>query len=267
MADTETPTTEQAMPTNVIAALARVEAEMGGVAKKTGAQRGRTESGVNYAYRGIDEIAAAAQSLLGKYGVVMVPTVVSRDTIEITVGGKPWTDTFVLIEWHIYGPGGVDDVITSRTEGWGRDNADKGINKAMTGAYKNLMLRMLCIGDPGDDTDGASHERDDHSQQYEPPPETPQERAEREAKERKATEVRELFAKVKAAAGTPTAESLKELAKQENKKLTEQALAEDDDWREMVRLLVEALGAEESTNPQLPVDGNPERPVEGSEGS
>ncbi len=28
----------------------------------------------------------------------------------------------------------------------------------MTGAYKNLLLRLLCIGDPADDTDGHTAE-------------------------------------------------------------------------------------------------------------
>jgi hypothetical protein len=47
----------------------------------------------------------------------------------------------------------------ARTEGLGEDNADKGINKAMTGAYKNLLLRILCIGDPQDDTDHESNQK------------------------------------------------------------------------------------------------------------
>ena len=46
------------------------------------------------------------------------------------------------------------------TEGLGRDNSDKGYNKASTAAFKNLLLRLLCIGDPRDDTDGHVVELD-----------------------------------------------------------------------------------------------------------
>jgi hypothetical protein len=60
----------------------------------------------------------------------------------------------------VYGPGGLEDRIESVTMGIGRDNSDKSANKAMTGAFKNLLLRLLCIGDPADDTDGHTVEGD-----------------------------------------------------------------------------------------------------------
>jgi hypothetical protein len=149
---------------DVIAALAAVQAEIGGIEKLSVEERRRRgtvvgDTGVSYAYRGIDQIAAAAQPLLGLAGVVIVPTVTARTITEITVNNKPWSDTLLTVEWRIYGPGGVTDMITATTEGWGRDNSDKGINKAMTGAFKNVLLRLLCIGDPQDDTDGHTHER------------------------------------------------------------------------------------------------------------
>lgn len=153
-------------PTNVIAALARVQADIGGIEKLTPEQRrkkgqgGGDERGVSYAYRGIDQIAAAAQPLFGKYGIVVVPQSRSYVAKEITVNAKPWTDAELIVDWRVYGPGGREDFIDARTVGLGRDNSDKACNKAMTGAYKNLLLRILCIGDPDDDTDGHTHERD-----------------------------------------------------------------------------------------------------------
>jgi hypothetical protein len=149
-------------PTNVIEGLARVEAEIGGIRKLTKAQRqaaGMTvdESGqaVPWPYRGIDQICQQAQPLLGKYGVVIVPKVTNHIVDPVPHYGKEgtWFDTTVHVTWTIYGPGGPDDKIKSRTIGVGRDNSDKGINKAMTVAYKNLLLRLLSIGDPQDDLD------------------------------------------------------------------------------------------------------------------
>ncbi len=142
-------------PANVIEALAAVEGEIGGIEKRRGG-----DGNLQYAFRGIDAISTAVQPLFAKYGVVIVPNVTEYSLNEITVNGKPWTDGTVSVAWTIYGPGGVDDRIEARTVGIGRDNADKNYPKAITQAYKNLLLRLLCIGDPEDDTDGITHERD-----------------------------------------------------------------------------------------------------------
>jgi hypothetical protein len=159
MTDTQT-------PTNVNAALARVMVEMGGIAKKAGGDLG-------FPYRGIDAICAAAQPLLGQYGVTTTPYVVARDEKKILKGRNQseWSSTTVTVDWAVRGPSwraagtqsetdpGCADEFVARTEGLGEDNADKGINKAMTGAYKNLLLRILCIGDPQDDTDHESNQK------------------------------------------------------------------------------------------------------------
>lgn len=145
-----------AMPANVIAALALVEAEIGGIEKRRGG-----DGGIQYAFRGIDAISTQVQPLFARHGVVIVPLVESYSLNEITVNGKPWTDATVAVAWSIYGPGGTGDVIQARTVGMGRDSTDKGYPKAITQAYKNLLLRLLCIGDPEDDTDGHTYERDE----------------------------------------------------------------------------------------------------------
>jgi hypothetical protein len=157
------------MPTNVITAIARVMAEMGGIGKSK-----PKDSQIAYAYRGIDAICAAAQPLLGSYGVVIVPTAVKMiSTQDITVNGKPWVDQFVEVDWTIYGPGGSTDMITSTTQGLGRDNSDKAINKACTGAFKNLLLRLLCIGDPKDDADQPEHQNNVTDNAPRPAPSAP----------------------------------------------------------------------------------------------
>lgn len=175
MTDTPTETTEveadafgptitrsDPMPTNVVQAIAAVMAEMGGIPKmsaaahkaRSGVQDAGPERGVSYAYRSIDQIAAAAQPLLGHYGVVILPDVVEHDITDITVGGNPWTSHMMKVEWHVFGPGGVADRLPPfKTVGEGRDNSDKGANKAQTMAFKNALLRVLCIGDPADDPD------------------------------------------------------------------------------------------------------------------
>ena len=90
----------------------------------------------------------------------MAPTGSEAVTI-ITVNGNPWTDTFLEVQYRVYGPGGKEDAITvGPLLAIGRDNSDKGANKAMTQAFKYALLQVLCISDKKDDGDQASHATD-----------------------------------------------------------------------------------------------------------
>jgi hypothetical protein len=131
-------------------ALAAVMAELPAIGKDDHAspQQG------GYAYRGIEAITGHAQPLFAKHGVVTVPRVQSVDVRELTVNGKPWTDTTLVVEYTIVGPDG--STLTATCVGIGRDNADKGANKAMTQAFKYLLLQVLCISDAKDDADGTT---------------------------------------------------------------------------------------------------------------
>lgn len=170
MSDTTTPTWPK--PTNVIEALAQVQARIGGIQKLTPAERrrmgisGGTEAGqgVSYAYRGVDQVTAAAQPLFGELGIVIVPVeIVDLATRQVEVGQHKtiWDHHVVTVHWAIYGPGGITDMIEAESVGEGRDNSDKGINKAYTGAYKNLLLKLLSIGDPSEDPDTERHDNSD----------------------------------------------------------------------------------------------------------
>lgn len=224
-------------PTNVIEALARVEREIKGIRKLTPAQRARMtgiesgEKGVNFAYRGIDQIASLAQPLFGEYGIVMVPDVLDLGVEKIvkgreaTMDNTPWTRTTVKVRFDIYGPGGVEDMISSTVVGLGDDNSDKGINKAMTAAFKNVLLRVLCIGDPQDDTDQYQrqpHEYDDEPQG--PPPADP---------------VKELWGRIIARGGTPWADEMKQIADELGTKLTEKNLAAHKGFFDRVKSLLD----------------------------
>lgn len=138
---------ERPAPTNVIAALARVMEELPGIGKTDHSEQG-------YNYRGIESITRHAQQLFGRYGVVFVPRILERKTIELTVNNRPWTEEQLTIVYRVYGPGGMDDCIeVGPLLGLGRDNSDKGANKAMTQAFKYALLQTLCVGDGKDDAD------------------------------------------------------------------------------------------------------------------
>lgn len=114
-----------------------------------------------YAYRGIEAITKHLQSLLAEHGVVIVPSVESMQVEHLTVNNKPWTDTTLHVAYTIVGPDGSS--LSARTVGIGRDNSDKGANKAMTQAFKYLLLQLFCISDAKDDGDGTTVEADDRT--------------------------------------------------------------------------------------------------------
>jgi hypothetical protein len=148
----------EGQPANVVEALARVMEELPAIAKRPHpSPDGR---GVTYAYRGIEEVTAEVQGLFAKYGVVAVPHVDEIEVVDILVNDRPWTDTRLTVTYHVYGPGGLDDCLTARVTGIGRDNSDKGSNKALTQCFKYLLLQVLCISDSADDADGTTTEAD-----------------------------------------------------------------------------------------------------------
>lgn len=139
---------------NVIEAITRVIRDLPGISKTgmASAQQG------GYAYRGIEQITQAAAPLFAKHGIVFVPQVKNVEVRELTVNNKPWTDTILTVDYKICGPAGTMMIAT--VVGIGRDNSDKGANKALTQAFKYALIQTLCIADSKDDADGTTYEAD-----------------------------------------------------------------------------------------------------------
>src|SRR5262245_48384271 len=83
--------------TNVIAALARVMRDLPAIGRAE-----RSEQG--YQYRGIENITAHLQTLLGRHGVVFVPRVLKRETVALTINSRPWTEEQLEVVYKVYGP-------------------------------------------------------------------------------------------------------------------------------------------------------------------
>lgn len=149
--------TQEAPAGNVIEALRRVMRDLPGISKSKD-----PNGGVAYAFRGIEAITKEAQGLCVQHGVIFTPRVVGvPEVVDITVNNKPWTDTRMLVEYTVYGPGGADDfIVVGPIFAIGRDNSDKGANKCMTQAFKYALLQTFMIADEKDDGDKQSQEAD-----------------------------------------------------------------------------------------------------------
>lgn len=199
--------------TTVSQALAAIIHELPGITKGDKSPQG-------YSYRGIEAITKQLQPLLAKHGVVIVPQATITNVLPSPGMKESWQDIYMTVQWQIVGPNG--DTLTACTTGIGRDNADKGANKAQTQAYKYLLLHLLCIADAKDETDGLSY---DHGRRDEAPTYSPDTLA--------------LFERIKATKGTPTADTLKAFATEAGKPLSLAALDADPVYREQVASILD----------------------------
>jgi ERF superfamily len=137
---------------NVVEALTRVSRDLPGIGRD---QRAPERHG-GYAYRGIEQITTHVAPLLAKHGVVFIPRVQAIEIRERVVEESLWSDTILTVRYQIFGPGGPADYVEAVVVGIGRDGADKGANKALTQAYKYVLIQALCIADSRDDADGET---------------------------------------------------------------------------------------------------------------
>jgi hypothetical protein len=119
-----------------------------------GIENVRHEGGVSYKYRGIEEITSVLQPILVKHGVVITPLAELVSVVELPHKGTKgdWTRTTLSVGYTLH-HAHSDESIFATCIGVGDDNADKGANKAMSQAFKYLLLQTFCISDPADDGD------------------------------------------------------------------------------------------------------------------
>ena len=126
------------MEENIYSLLSKVMSEVGAVEKNS---RNTTQ---NYSFRGIDDLYAALQPPLVKYGVFFCADVekVERSEKESKTGSL-LTCTVLTCKFTFYAPDGSN--IFVRTVGESMDSGDKSCAKAMSTALKYALLQLFCI--------------------------------------------------------------------------------------------------------------------------
>ena len=133
-------------------ALANVMGDVQGVAKSS------RNTDQNYNFRGIDAVVNAVGPVLRKHGVIVVPTAVEAHYRDVTTSrGKPSRECTVMATYRFYGPAG--DFIEAQVPGESMDFGDKGAPKAMSVAYRILLLQALCIPTDDPEPDAQTYER------------------------------------------------------------------------------------------------------------
>lgn len=136
----------------VAEALSAVMAEVQAVSK------GERNSSQGYNFRGIDAVVNAVGPVLRKHSVIVVPVNVEASYRDVqTSNGKPSRECTIRARYRFYGPAG--DYIEAESPGESMDFGDKGAPKAMSVAFRILLLQALCIPTDEPDADSQSYER------------------------------------------------------------------------------------------------------------
>lgn len=141
------------MNNKVYEAIYKVAAALG----KNGIAKDR--QGLNYKFRGIDDIYNALSSELAANKLCILPYLLERESVERTSnkGGALFYIT-VKARFDIVSAedGSKHEVVTY---GEAMDSSDKATNKAMSAAYKYMAFMTFCIPTEGDnDSENATHE-------------------------------------------------------------------------------------------------------------
>jgi hypothetical protein len=114
---------------------------------------GRNEQ-QGYAFRGADSVVAAIAPAVRRHGIVPLPMVEDVHVERVPTGSR---DTMmhrarVTVRYRLTCPGGdsVDAVVVAE----GGDSADKAVSKAMTVAFRTMLLQVFVL--PTQDVDAVT---------------------------------------------------------------------------------------------------------------
>lgn len=120
----------------------------------------KTGGGSTYKFRGIDAVMNAAGPAFRKHGVVVYPKKVrSIEYTEVIVGANKsvMQSVRVIITYRAIGPLGDHMDMTAPGEAF--DSGDKATAKAMSVAYRTLLLQALTLPTDDRDPDADGYER------------------------------------------------------------------------------------------------------------
>ena len=137
---------------SVFSKVAAVQAELA----RVGISKEQTNTFDKYKFRGIDDVYGALSSILASKHLVIIPQVQGFASEHVqTSGGKPAIHTHVTVKYLI-ADGEGETTTACVVIGEAQDRGDKGMNKAMSSAYKLMAFQMFCIPVEGESIDSES---------------------------------------------------------------------------------------------------------------
>ena len=130
---------------------------------KVGIEKAQRNEHGRYNFRGIDDVQNALAPILAEVGLLVIPSVKTKELVQTqTSGGKATNHWQVEVQFQFVDPDAKEgDHISAVTNfvGEAYDTSDKGLQKAITSAYKYMLFEVFCIPVDGvGDSDADYHE-------------------------------------------------------------------------------------------------------------
>lgn len=172
----------------ILPAIWRIMREVEGIGK-----HGQMKQGEHYSYRRWDDMAEALGAAFRRHGVMLESRITDRQYHHrpIKDGAQEWTSAYLTVHYRLTSL--IDgSQVTFEAQGEGRDLTDKATRKAMTMALKAALDQAFLLGDAEDpDAERPGQEPDEVTPNIRTSAnETPEQRAAREAYERRLAERR-----------------------------------------------------------------------------
>jgi hypothetical protein len=129
-----------------------------------GIHKAQTNTFDKYQFRGIDDVYNALSGLLTKHHLLVLPQVKGFSSEQgVTSQGKPTIMTQVTVDYVLVDTedGAAGSTFTCTVVGEGQDRGDKGMNKAMSAAYKLFCFQAFCIP-----TESGSNDSEQESETF-----------------------------------------------------------------------------------------------------
>lgn len=146
---------ENPKPAAVFSAIHHVMEDL----SKSGVGKLQRNTQQNFQYRGVDDVMDALAPSLARHGLIIVPHVAERVTVERTSrAGGTLFHTLLKIDYDFIAVKDGSTQVVGPIYGEAMDSGDKSTNKAMATAYKYACVQAFCIPITGDDPDADTHD-------------------------------------------------------------------------------------------------------------
>lgn len=113
------------------------------ISKEAGALAPESKGGVPFPFRGVDGTVNHLAPKLQKYGVIVVPEVLSAVTTPNAVGNRTVKTSEVTTRFTFYAPDGSH--VSATTAGLADDFADRSVAQAQSVAYRIALLQTFSL--------------------------------------------------------------------------------------------------------------------------
>jgi ERF superfamily len=140
---------------SIAAAVAAVMAEVTSVSKDDQFNGGQTR----YAYRGVDRVVKALSAAVRRHGLLILPTAVSQpEYLPVTTAqGKAAFAVHLVVTYTITHTGNGEE-LRVQAPGESMDSGDKGTAKAMSVAWRTMLLQTFFLPTEEPDPDSENYE-------------------------------------------------------------------------------------------------------------